>query len=72
MSGKMLSKGGNDWIPKYARPVSFLFHVDQRSNNNVPLILYQQVTGFVVANCLHPDQTQQNVGSDLDPNCLTL
>ena len=24
------------------------------------------------ANCLDPDQDQQNVGSVLDPNCLTL
>ena len=24
------------------------------------------------ANCLDPDQDRQNVGPDLDPNCLTL
>ena len=27
---------------------------------------------FVFANSLDPDQDQQNVGPDLDPNCLTL
>ena len=27
---------------------------------------------ITVANSLDPDQDQQNVGPDLDPNCLTL
>ena len=37
-------------------------------------ILYiQKFINFVIfANSLDPDQAQQNVGPDLDPNCLTL
>ena len=27
---------------------------------------------IIFANSLNPDQAGQNVGSDLDPNCLTL
>ena len=27
---------------------------------------------IIFANCLDPDQDQQNIGPDLDPNCLTL
>ena len=27
---------------------------------------------FIFANSLDPDQAQQNVGSDLDPKCLTI
>ena len=27
---------------------------------------------IIFANSLDPDQAQQNVGPDLDPNCLTL
>ena len=27
---------------------------------------------FAIANSLDPDQAQQNVGPDLDPDCLTL
>ena len=29
-------------------------------------------SGDNLANSLDPDQAQQNVGHDLDPNCLTL
>ena len=44
----------------------------------LPVItLYMPVDNFVVckkpfANSLNPDEDQQNVGLDLDPNCLTL
>ena len=47
----------------------------------MPLFLFSlpQLTLFLLvylltafANSLDPDQAQQNVGPDLDPNCLTL
>ena len=30
------------------------------------------LTAYVLGNCLDQDQAQNNVGSDLDPNCLTV
>ena len=40
---------------------------------NHALILYLPVSSArTSANSLYPDQAQQNVGPDLDPNCLTL
>ena len=44
----------------------------------LPLLLKLLVATFVIsnqitfANSLDPDQDQQNVGPDLDPNCLTI
>ena len=46
--------------------------------NYLPIItLFMPVDNFVVcqkpfANSLNSDEDQQNVGLDLDPNCLTL
>ena len=54
------------------------------SNHSMELIKASTVTltflasinfchlGITFANKLNPDQDQQNVGPDLDPNCLTL
>ena len=36
------------------------------------LTLYILVSSINFANSLDPDQARQNVGPDLDPNCLTL
>ena len=37
--------------------------------NLTPCLLVS--SGDNLANCLDPDQAQQNVGPDLGPNCLT-
>ena len=46
--------------------------VFNNSKNNVILLTLYLLVSSTFANRLDPDQARQNVGPDLDPNCLTL
>ena len=41
-------------------------------SNTIELFAYWCRLLIIFANNLYPDQARQNVGPDLDPNCLTL
>ena len=70
----MLLDGANQFSPTicYFQSMNeeFFRKAKNRSVINSNVCQCCLLTAF--ANCLDPDQAQQNVGPDQDPNCLTL
>ena len=47
--------------------LTFVFKKSEKNDLNFVVL-----SAYVLGNCLDPDQAKHNVGSDLDPNCLTV
>ena len=51
------------------KSIPFFFYL---SLSLTEILLTVTLSASIVVNSLEPDQDRQNVGSDLDPSCLTL